>query len=140
MNCLEPSICISLGLDLICKPFWESVTSQDKKSVFEICNIWCQILGCGVDTKFVRFLPKNECVQPNEFSINNNQFSSNYFKKSQNDNFISIEKSKTDLVFSFLVSNFDPSLLTNKLWLVFIWSKNFFFLKKKIQNGRLKKR
>ena len=37
--------------------------------------------------------------------------------------------------------NFDPSLLTNKLWLFFMGmkQKKIFFLKKKIQNGRLKK-
>ena len=41
----------------------------------------------------------------------------------------------------WLDQNFDPSLLTNKLWLIFMGKKqkNFFFLKKKIQNGRLKK-
>ena len=37
--------------------------------------------------------------------------------------------------------NFQKSLLTNKLWDVFMGMKQnfFFFLKKKIQNGRLKK-
>ena len=41
-----------------------------------------------------------------------------------------------------LDQNFEPSLLTNKLWLIFMGKKQnffFFFLKKKIQNGRLKK-
>ena len=39
--------------------------------------------------------------------------------------------------------NFDPSLLTNKLWLFFMGMKQtkiIFFWKKKIPNGRLKKR
>ena len=41
----------------------------------------------------------------------------------------------------WLDQNFDPSLLTNKLWLIFMGKKQkkIFFLKKKIQNGRLKK-
>jgi hypothetical protein len=38
--------------------------------------------------------------------------------------------------------NFDLSLLTNKLWLVFMGmkQKKKFFFEKQIQNGRLKKR
>ena len=38
-------------------------------------------------------------------------------------------------------SNFDPSLLTNKLWLIFIGmkQKKIFLFKNKFQNGRLKK-
>ena len=42
----------------------------------------------------------------------------------------------------WLDQNFDPSLLTNKLWLIFMGKKqkkNSFFEQKKIQNGRLKK-
>ena len=42
----------------------------------------------------------------------------------------------------WLNQNFDPFLLTNKLWLIFMGkmqNKFFFFLKKKIQNGGLKK-
>ena len=40
-----------------------------------------------------------------------------------------------------LDQNFDPSLLTSKLWLVFMGKKQKknFFSEKKIQNGRLKK-
>ena len=38
--------------------------------------------------------------------------------------------------------NWVPSILTHNLWLIFMGmrQKNFFFLKKQIQNGRLKKR
>ena len=39
----------------------------------------------------------------------------------------------------WLNQNFDPSLLTNKVWLIFMGMKHFFFLKKKFQNGWLKK-
>ena len=34
-----------------------------------------------------------------DFSINNKQFSSNYFKKSQNNNFIFIEKKKSEKIY-----------------------------------------
>ena len=41
---------------------------------------------------------------------------------------------------AWLDQNFDPSLLTNKLWLVFVGMKQKKkFYEKKIQNGRLKK-
>ena len=41
----------------------------------------------------------------------------------------------------WLDQNFEPSLLTNKLWLIFMGKKQKknFFLEKKNQNGRLKK-
>ena len=40
------------------------------------------------------------------------------------------------------IETWDPSILTHNLWLIFMGMKQknfFFFLKKKIQNGRLKK-
>ena len=40
------------------------------------------------------------------------------------------------------IENWVPSILTHNLWLIFMGMRQnfFFFLKKKIQNGRLKKR